>query len=207
MAVAAAACGPQSPRTVPPGWQMVRAGELGCTFHAPAAWSPIGAGTPATFVVEDQTRVTGSSVLAGAEITGTATCTPHGIATWMFANNPDCAGWKELYWKDSVETVAGIQIPRGDLVYSCTQGGVPITGYMTVQIHGTWPLCNLLAFAFWMPEAQIESRTCTLTQTLNSIQCPSGGTGCEDIPCRRECIELGNRSGACTSDGACTCTN
>ena len=207
LVIAAASCGPQSPRTVPVGWQMVLAGDKGCTLYAPPGWLTIGAGTPNTFVVEDQSRVVGSSVMAGVDTTGTATCTPHGIATWLFANNKDCVGFQELYWKDGVDNVAGIQLPRGDLIYSCMQGGIPIVGYLVVQIEGTWPLCNLLAFAFWMPETQIEARTCTLTQTLNSIQCPQGGTGCEDASCRTDCIADGNLSGACTSDGSCTCTN
>jgi hypothetical protein len=205
LAAAAAACGPQSRLTVPVGWQMVLAGEQGCAFYAPAGWQTIGAGTPTTFAVEDQSRVTGSSVMAGVDPTGTATCTPHGIATWMFANNKDCVGFKELDWKEGVDVVAGIQIPRGELVYSCTQSGVPIVGYLVVQIHGTWPLCNLLAFAFWMPETQIEARTCTLTQTLNSIQCPQGSTGCDDAACNRDCIAAGYGSGACNSDDTCAC--
>ena len=207
LAAAAAACGPQSRLTVPVGWQMVPAGELGCAFYAPAGWLTIGAGTPMTFAVEDQSRLVGSSVMAGVDSTGTATCTPHGVATWLFANNQDCVGFKELYWKDGVDVVAGIQIPRGDLVYSCTQSGTPIAGYLVVQIHGTWPMCNILAFAFWMPETQIEARTCTLTQTLNSIQCPQGGTGCDDAQCRQECVASGNASGACASDDSCYCTN
>lgn len=207
LAAAAAACGPQSRLTVPVGWQMVPAGELGCAFYAPGGWLTIGAGTPMTFAVEDQSRLVGSSVMAGVDSSGTATCTPHGVATWLFANNQDCVGWKELYWKDGVDVVAGIQIPRGDLVYSCTQSGTPIAGYMVVQIHGTWPMCNILAFAFWMPETQIEARTCTLTQTLNSIQCPQGATGCDDAQCRQECVASGNASGACASDDSCYCTN
>jgi hypothetical protein len=207
LAVAAASCGPQSFYTVPNGWQMVFAGESGCAFYAPAGWSTIGAGTPMTFAVEDSTRVTGSSVLAGVDTSGTATCTPHGVASWMFASNKDCVGFQELYWKDGVDLVAGLQIPKGDLIYSCTQSGVPIVGYMVVQIHGTWPFCNILAVAFWMPQTQIETRTCTLTQTLNSLQCPTGGSGCQDASCRSECIANGNQSGACTSDGSCTCTN
>ncbi|MBN2576807.1 MAG: hypothetical protein JXP73_19750 [Deltaproteobacteria bacterium] len=207
LAAAAAACEPQSRLTVPVDWQMVLAGELGCTFYAPASWQTIGAGTPMTFVVEDQSRVTGSSVMAGVDATGTATCTPHGIATWMFANNQDCVGFKELSWQEGVDVVAGIQIPRGEMVYSCTQSGIRTVGYLLVQIHGTWPLCNLLAFAFWMPETQIEARTCTLTQTLNSIQCPQGGTGCDDAACRQECIANGYAWGACDSDDACACSN
>jgi hypothetical protein len=207
LGAAAAACGPQSRLTVPAGWQMVLAGEKGCAFYAPTTWQTIGAGTPSTFVVEDQTRVTGSSVLAGVDTTGTATCTPHGVATWLFANNKDCVGFTELYWKDGVDNVAGLQIPRGDLVYACTQSGVPIVGYLVVQIHGTWPLCNILAFAFWMPETQIEARTCTLTQTMNSIQCPQGGSSCSDSSCAQECVAAGNASGACTSDDSCYCTN
>jgi len=146
-------------------------------------------------------------VLAGVETTGTATCTPHGIATWLLANNKDCVGFKELYWKDGVDIVAGLQIPRGDLVYSFTQAGIPIVGYLVVQIESTWPLCNLLASAIWMPDTQIETRTCTLTQTLNSIQCPQGSTGCDDTTCRTDCIAEGSLSEACTSDGSCTCTN
>jgi hypothetical protein len=207
MAVAAAACGPQSRLTVPAGWQMVLAGEKGCAFYAPPTWQTIGAGTPTTFAVEDATRVTGSAVMAGVDSTGTATCTPHGVASWMFANNKDCVGFKELYWKDGVDVVAGIQIPRGDMVYSCTQSGVPIAGYMVVQIHGTWPLCNLLAFAFWMPETQIEARTCTLTQTLNSIQCPQGSGGsCSDATCRQGCVADGYRDGACDASDNCVCS-
>jgi len=124
----------------------------------------------------------------------------------MFANNKDCVGLQELHWKDGVDVVAGIQIPRGDLVYACTQSGVPMVGYMVVQIHGTWPLCNLLAFAFRMPETQIETRTCTLTQTLSSISCPQGATGCDDTECRQDCIANGNQSGACTLDGYCVCS-
>jgi hypothetical protein len=207
MAAAAAACGPQSRLTVPAGWQMVLAGEKGCAFYAPPTWQTIGAGTPTTFAVEDATRVTGSAVMAGVDSTGTATCTPHGVASWMFANNKDCVGFKELYWKDGVDVVAGIQIPRGDMVYSCTQSGVPIAGYVVVQIHGTWPLCNLLAFAFWMPETQIEARTCTLTQTLNSIQCPQGGGGsCSDATCRQGCVADGYQSGACNASDQCVCS-
>ena len=68
-----------------------------------------------------------------------------------------------MSWKDGIDNVAGVLIPLGELVYSCTQGGVPIVGYLVAQIHGTVPLCNLLAVAFWMPEQQIEARTCTLT--------------------------------------------
>jgi hypothetical protein len=137
----------------------------------------------------------------------TVTCTPHGVVTWMFAKNTDCLGFKELDWKERVDNVLGVLIPRGDLVYSCTQAGVPIVGYMMVQIHGTSPWCNMLVEAFWMPETQIEARTCTLTQTLNSIQCPQGGTGCDDSACRRDCIAEGNASSACTSDDSCMCTN
>jgi hypothetical protein len=202
LAAAAALCGPQSPRTVPVGWQMVMAGEKGCTFYAPPTWLAIGAGTPNTFVVEDSTRVTGSAVMAGVDSTGTATCTPHGVASWIFANNKDCVGFRELYWKDSVDVIAGIQIPRGDMVYSCTQSGVPVAGYLVVQIHGTWPMCNLLTFAFWMPETQIETRTCTLTQTLNSIQCPQGGGSCDDSTCAQSCD---SGLGACDDNGACVC--
>jgi hypothetical protein len=207
LAVAALSCGPQSIRTVPVGWQMVVVGEQGCTMEAPPTWTPIGAGTPTTFVVEDQTRVTGSSVMAGVDLTNTVTCNPHGVVTWMFAKNTDCVGFKELDWKEKTVNVAGLLIPEGDLVYSCTQGGVPIVGWMAVQIHGTSPWCNMLAEAFWMPETQIEARTCTLTQTLNSLSCPQGGTGCDDSACRRDCIAEGNASGACTSDDSCTCTN
>jgi hypothetical protein len=207
LAAASAACGPQSRLTVPVGWQMVLAGELGCTFYAPPSWQAIGAGTPSTFAVEDSSRVTGVAVMAGVDSTGTATCTPHGVASWMFANNQDCVGFQELYWQDSVDVVAGVQIPRGDMVYSCTQGGVPIAGYLMVQIHGTWPLCNLLAFAFWMPQTDIETRTCTLTQALNSIQCPQGGTGCDEATCENDCIANGNRTGFCDSEGSCVCSN
>jgi hypothetical protein len=202
LAGAAALCGPQSRLTVPVGWQMVLAGEKGCAFYAPPSWLVIGAGTPNTFVVEDSTRVTGSAVMAGVDTTGTATCTPHGVASWLFANNKDCVGFRELYWKDSVDVIAGIQIPRGDMVYSCTQSGVPIAGYLMVQIHGTWPMCNLLTFAFWMPETQIETRTCTLTQTLNSIQCPQGGGSCDDSTCAQSCD---SGMGACDDNGACVC--
>jgi hypothetical protein len=207
LAVAAALCGPQSVRTVPVGWQTVIVGESGCSMDAPPTWIPIGAGTPTTFVVENQTRVTGSSVMAGVDLTSTVTCNPHGVVTWMFAKNTDCVGFKELDWKEKMVNVAGLLIPEGDLVYSCTQGGVPIVGYMMVQIEGTSPWCNMLVEAFWMPETQIESRTCTLTQALNSLRCPQGGTGCDDSACRTECIAGGNASGACTSDDSCMCTN
>jgi hypothetical protein len=206
LAVAVASCGSQSHFTVPVGWQMVMVGDKGCTFYAPPNWLSIGAGTPTTFVVEDSTRVTGSSVLAGVDTTGTATCTPHGIASWLFANNQDCVGYQELYWKDSVDDIAGIQIPRGDLVYSCTQGGVPIAGYLMAQIHGTWPFCNMVVMAFWMPQTQIESRTCTLTQTLNSIQCPHAGGGCDDASCAQDCIANGSQTGFCDADGSCVCS-
>jgi hypothetical protein len=206
IAVAVASCGSQSHFTVPVGWQMVMVGEKGCTFYAPPNWLSIGAGTPTTFVVEDSTRVTGSSVLAGVDTTGTATCTPHGIANWLFANNQDCVGYQELYWKDSVDDVAGVQIPRGDLVYSCTQGGVPIAGYLMAQIHGTFPFCNMVVMAFWMPQTQIESRTCTLTQTLNSIQCPHAGGGCDDASCAQDCIANGSQTGFCSADGSCVCS-
>jgi hypothetical protein len=208
LAVAAALCGPQTFRTVPVGWQMVMVGEGGCTMEAPPLWTPIGAGTPTTFVVEDKnTRVTGSSVMAGVDLTNTVTCTPHGVVTWMFAKNTDCVGFKELDWKEKTVNVAGLLLPTGDLVYSCTQGGVPIVGYMMVQIEGTSPWCNMLVEAFWMPETQIEKSTCTLTQTLNSIQCPKGGSGCDDSTCRADCVSAGNASGACTSDDSCMCTN
>jgi hypothetical protein len=58
-----------------------------------------------------------------------------------------------------------------------------------------------------MPQTQIEIRTCTLTQTLNSIQCPQGSAACEDTACRDDCIAEGGLSGACTSDGSCTSTH
>jgi hypothetical protein len=206
LGAAAAACGPQTRLTVPAGWQMVLAGEKGCAFYAPPTWLVAGAGTPTTFAVEDSSRVTGSAVLAGVDSTGTATCTPHGVASWIFANNKDCVGFKELYWKDSVDMIAGIQIPSGELVYSCAQSGVPVVGYMVVQIHGTWPLCNLLSFAFWMPETQIETRTCTLTQTLNSIQCPQGSGACDDSSCNQSCVAGGSQWGSCDADGECVCS-
>lgn len=202
-------CDYQSPNTVPAGWKMVPIGKKGCVVWAPPGWTAQGAGTEIVSVQEDSAGNTGYLAMMGTPAAGVSvTCTPRG-ATDFVSKTIDlwgCKNVKSLYYKEGYETVAGISIPKADVIFSCSTGGVTKVGYMWVTIQGSSPLCNLLILGLWMLESQITAKTCTLTQVLLSAQCPKPGGGfCVDASCNADCVKAGHKSGKCDSNDHCVC--
>ncbi len=204
---AAAACGEQSPRTTPAGWQLVLTGSSGCTLHAPPDFTPVGAGTQTTAVQLGDAAALGVMVLAGVPEAGrVAACTPDGLADFALdVVRARCPAAEPLYFEAYTEVVAGVPLPVGDLFWTCAADGHTTIGYFNVSVHGTTPLCELLIIGAWMPEAEVESTVCTLTQIMASLQCPTpGGEVCIDAECAADCRARGFAGGACHED-ACVC--
>ena len=198
--------GYQSPNTVPAGWEMVLVGERGCAISVPPGWRAQGAGTAVTSVEEDAEGYTGVLVMAGVPQTSIA-CTPGGATDYLLAGieQSGCGSIDRLYYQEETENIAGIPIPKADLIMSCVEEGELAVGYAWVTIQGTTPLCNILVLGFWMPEPLIEAKTCTLSQILQSVRCPQGGRYCVDADCNADCVELGKGGGHCNADDDCVC--
>jgi len=203
---AASACGYQSFNTVPAGWKMVLVGEQGCAVWAPSDWLTYGEGTGITTVEEGSAGLTGyvSMVGASAELT----CTLQGVTDWAVSGlTQECSGEQRLHYVERVDTIAGVQIPVADVFFTCDKGGTPLIAYLWVSLQGTSPLCNVAVLGLWLPQGEMEQKTCTATQILMSNKCPSGSSGwCDEGECRDDCARRGYASGGCTSDDRCECS-
>ncbi len=175
LGAAASKCGPQSSLTVPGGWQLVAIGDKGCMVHAPPGWKVIGFGTPTVSVFRDDAAREGFFGLAGAA--QTATCTPpavrDGVLQGFVANNYDSVD--VLWHAEANEAFGGSTWPIGHTVFSMKRAGAPLLGYLWLLTTQTVVACDVVGLGFWLPQDAIETDTCTLTQTFNSIRCPSGG--------------------------------
>lgn len=172
---AAAKCGKQSSFTVPGGWQLVAIGDKGCIVHVPPAWRVIGAGSPSVSMFRDDTGTEGFVGLGGAA--QTATCTPPAIRDGVldgFASN-GYASPEVLWHAEANESFGGTAWPTGHTVFSMRRGASPLIGYLWLLTTRTVAACDVVGLGFWEPQDAIETDTCTLTQVLQSIRCPSGG--------------------------------
>lgn len=206
----AATCGFQSFNTVPVGWRMVPIGEQGCAIWTPPGWTAIGAGTAVTSVEGNAAGTLGALSMAGVPPVGTSvSCTPKGATAYLLqgVEADGCAGVKQLYYAESTMNLVGMNVPKADVTISCTDSGQQIFGYLLVSITGTTPLCNILSLGFWMPRGEIAQHTCTLTQILQSVRCPTpGGSFCSDSECDADCKAMGRSGGACDASDSCQCS-
>ena len=203
LGAAGAACGRQSGFTVPGGWEIVGVGDKGCTVWVPPGWVVQGALSYQVTAFADQTGSEGFVGLAGAT-REVETCAPaevtSGILSGFAANG---YATPEVLWHyEGVEAFGGSNWSTGHAVFATERGATPLIGYLWVLTTPTIIACDVVSLGFWEPQARIETDTCTLTQILNSVRCPSGG-GCDDASCNQSCQAEGRGGGTC--DPTCQC--
>jgi hypothetical protein len=211
LGAAAQACGEQSDRTVPAGW--VQAFDAsGCSIEAPSGFQVSGNGTGfVSFVQGEYSAVVGSGV-PSLGVPQPADCSPAGVAEYYRAafESWGCQGAKIVWKQAGAIVVVTDSYPVQQSVFVCdaNTAGHPSMGYMFTMGTLSAAGCSMVIRAYGMPETAIEQATCTLSQIINSVKCPTGGSGsCDDAQCRTDCIDQGNAGGACTADGSCYCTN
>lgn len=206
LGAAASLCGYQSPSTVPVGWDTASFGQ-GCSIWGPSSWGFEGAGTQMIFVSDP----THGAVVGGGvpDAPGPASCTPRGVAEYFLGlyQALGCSAPKLEYYADGTLLLVDDPIPVGHSVFTCDYQGTPMVGYQfTMGMQDV--MCSIVLSAFWEPQSDVESMTCTLTQILNSVSCPTGGSSsCEDVDCDTACRNAGQQGGRCPSSGGegCEC--
>lgn len=176
---AAAKCGSQSSLTVPGGWQLTAIGDKGCMVHVPPGWKVAGAFGPTVSAFRDDTGSEGFVGLAGAA--QASACNPVAVRDGVlqgFVEN-GYASPKVLWNAERNEPFGGSTWPTGHTVFSLTRGATPLVGYLWLLTTQTVAACDVVGLGFWEPESAIEADTCTLTEIVQSVRCPSGG-GKED---------------------------
>lgn len=209
LAATAAACGYQTPNTVPAGWNMVPVGERGCAISVPPGWTAEGAGGPVCAAEQPPDGATGVLVMMGTpDLVASVPCTPRGATTYLEQNVAEsgCANVTERHYREGTELIATIPIPKADVVFTCEEEGATFAAYAWVTIQGTSPLCSILVLGFWTPVGDVEATTCTLTQILQSVRCPQpGGNLCVDADCAADCVRTNRGTrGECAED-VCVC--
>jgi hypothetical protein len=139
--------------------------------------------------------------------TGPAACTPRGVADYFLPLYTElgCADPTIVYYAESSLVVVTDSYPVGHSVFTCNYQGTPIVGYQfTMGLPGA--LCEVVISAFWEPVSAVESMTCTLSQILNSVSCPNGGSeSCVDSDCDAACRNVGQSGGRCPTSGGDGC--
>lgn len=203
LGAAAAACGKQSMFTVPGGWENVAIGEQGCMVWVPGGWKIEGAFTSIATAFSDGTGVEGFVGVAGAtrELT---TCAPAPARASLLAgfDAKGYEGTKSIWTYEGTEPFGGTNWSTGHAVFTSTKSSTPIVGYLWVLTTPTAIACDVVGLGIWEPQDRIDADTCTLTQILSSVKCPSGG-GCDAAECDRSCKDEGHAGGSCNSGCAC----
>lgn len=205
LGAAAAACGRQSMFTVPGGWQMVPIGDKGCVVWAPPGWVVEGAWTGTVTAMKDASGKEGFLGLAGAA--QVSSCEPVSIRGGVLEGYAarGYASPTVLWHHEQADEFGGTAWPTGHTVFSTSIGGTPLVGYLWLLTTQTVIACDVVGLGFWEPAASIEADTCTLTQIINSVKCPSGGGSCDDADCDRQCKNDGKTGGSCSPEGNCSC--
>jgi hypothetical protein len=205
LGAAAASCGKQSMFTVPGGWEIVAVGDKGCTVWVPPGWVIEGAYTGLATAMRDASGTEGFLGIAG--ISERSACDPatvrdgvlNGFAEKGFATP------KVLWHHEQTDSFGGTAWPTGHTVFSTSAGETAVVGYLWLLTTATVIACDVVGLGFWEPVAVIERDTCTLTQVINSVKCPSGGSSCDDADCNAQCQRDGSAGGACSPEGNCSC--
>lgn len=207
LGAAASQCGYQSPSTVPQSWDLASWGQ-GCSIWGPDGWAVSGAGTQ-LIIVADPANPYGAVVGGGVPDAGTgpSECTPRGAADYFLGLYTElgCTN-PTIVWYDEGALVIGTDsYPVGHSVFTCSYQGEQIVGYQfTMGLAGA--LCEVVISAFWEPASQIDQMTCTLSQILNSVTCPTGGSeSCVDVDCDTACKNVGQSGGRCPTSGGDGC--
>jgi hypothetical protein len=205
LGAAASSCGKQSVFTIPGGWDIVAVGDKGCTVWVPPGWTIEGASTGLATALKDASGAEGFLGIAAATDAQAcdATVVRDGILDGYAKKG--YASPTVLWHLEQNESFGGTSWPTGHTVFSTSAGGTPIVGYLWLLTTPTVIACDVVGLGFWEPVAAIESDTCTLTQVINSVKCPSGGNACDDADCNAQCKRDGNAGGACSPQGNCNC--
>lgn len=209
LGAAAAQCGYQSPSTVPASWDLASWGQ-GCSIWGPSGWAVNGAGTQLIFI-SDPANPYGTAVGGGVPSAGSGptTCTARGAADYFLGlyTQLGCSSPTIAYYTEGELVMGTDTYPVGHSVFTCTYQGTPIVGYQfTMGMDGA--LCEVVLSSFWEPVDSIDAMTCNLSQILNSVSCPTGGSDtCVDVDCDAACRNVGKQGGQCPTSGAegCEC--
>ncbi len=206
-------CGVQNQRTVPVGWNQAF-NASGCSIYGPASFQIQGNQTGmVVFSQGESSALVGSGVpdpMLG--IPQPTSCTPAGVADYFLAafESWGCRGARMVWGKDDAIVVVTDSYTVRHSVFTCDSNaeGHPSTGYMFTMATPSFAGCSMVVQAYGLPQTAIETSTCTLSQILASVQCPtSGGSSCDDTQCQQDCAANGSSSGACGSDDGCHCSS
>ena len=204
LGVAAAACGKQSMFTVPGGWNPLALGTAGCMVWVPPGWTLDGAYTGIASAMKDGSGREGFVGIAGA--TQEVTCAPEPVRDSVLAGftAKGFSSPQVLWHVEQSEAFGGSVWPTGHAVFTSSVSGSDLVGYLWIMTTPTVVACDVVGLGFWEPQDAIETDTCTLTQILNSVKCPSGGA-CDSNSCDTDCKAGGSTGGGCDASGNCSC--
>ncbi len=200
---AAAACGWQSVKTVPGGWQPVMVSTDGCTQWIPLEWAILGQADAAGFSPDTSRRVYTFTLVnplpSGYDWDADAVIDylTDSIAV-EFGAEPPSVLWRQ------VTDVADLEV--ADAAFAFFMDGEPLVGSIRIHFGGCAPsggACFALVMGYWLPVADLEEHICELAQIDGSLQCPGLGA-CIDPVCSSWCIHDGESGGACDGD-TCSC--
>ncbi len=204
LGAASSACGKQSMFTVPGGWNILAVGNAGCTVWVPPGWTLTGAYTGIASAIRDGSGSEGFVGIAGA--TQEVTCAPEPVRDSVLQGftAKGFSAPQVLWHYEQSQEFGGTVWPTGHTVFGSAVSGTALVGYLWVMTTQTVVACDVVSLGFWEPESAIETDTCTLTQILNSVKCPSGG-GCDSGSCDADCKAGGAAGGSCDAGGNCSC--
>ncbi|MFH1530527.1 MAG: hypothetical protein ABIK09_07320 [Pseudomonadota bacterium] len=202
---AAAACGWQSVKSVPGGWQPILVSLDGCTQWIPSNWTILGQAGNAGFSPTAGRR-TYAFTLVNPLPSGYAWDADAAIDFVAesigveFGEDPPSILWRK------VTDVADLQV--ADAAFAFFLEDEPVAGSLRIHFGGCAPgssgACFALVMGYWLPvDDLVGDAICDLTQIDASLQCPGLGE-CVEPLCSSWCIHGGAKGGGC-SGAVCDC--